>query len=992
VYRFTIRAGALFFIILTLVSLPLTGGGRKEETTYTMADADLLIEERNYNEAIAVLIALSKQDPEYFEQAQDKIRQIKKYRDSYNDIYDELIRVLFEEEDYEKALALIKDLDNLDSNPNDATRVAIRDARISAELVYYRKIFNEIMDQALVYLGEGSYFQALKLYETGFELFRQTFDESDYGSLIKDPVYRAYDELTAVLARVEEDWDSFALSDEQLALLPRDGGEALAGFMNRVSDLEELRNRIYRISAVYDRQNRLVMEGNQGVEDFHLSFMNRLLAGRLTVDSYEGITVALDYYLEDSLDRAVAVIESREDSALIMAFSEYDQASWASSRNNFDRASLSTGELNDLLTLSLNRVYLEGDGSIDRLGKRITDKYYDSYRLAREKSDQYGIYGNLIDGQVSLDAYELAFRNGTRQEYPGQRNSVLDRWNGLLPQKEDLARADEKWMSDPLLRNRENGPQVKSLDYTNALIERGQILETDIVVAMADRDITVPEALLEEYEKRLALDKEYISGINEQEGEDLLFRYPQRALADLALLDDQMNTLTSSADDYRSTYEDEQTRVTQGVRLDPYLERINRLLVRSSTFGQEIALLKEDGENFVYLAQRDYNAGDFRYAQAERQLGNSNFQQARDELSLAQQLYVSALSYDEDSLSRDELDRRIASLQARIVDEENKKVIREVRELINQGKNLYFQGLYAQSESRLIQAENKWYSTNTEENTELAYWMSLVRTALSVESGRYLEESNPLYNEISQLLNLAWKNYQQGQNFLRDNRRVESIQSFNRADEFLNQVLILMPLNQNASVLKLRILKAVDEDNFSVTFADKYRGALQKMDFQKEQAYIELKDLAEINPDYSNIQRNILTLEYDLGIKIPPPDPAVLRKSNQLYASAKAVFDSGNLNLFAGAIEQLSEAIKLNPNNSAASELIDQMRLYEGGQTTVVLSSASLSIYQSAEEKFVAGDYVSAYRIIQDLWKDKANQAYPPLQELKRRIEASLGL
>ena len=120
-----------------------------------------------------------------------------------------------------------------------------------------------------------------------------------------------------------------------------------------------------------------------------------------------------------------------------------------------------------------------------------------------------------------------------------------------------------------------------------------------------------------------------------------------------------MNTLTSSADDYRSTYEDEQTRVTQGVRLDPYLERINRLLVRSSTFGQEIALLKEDGENFVYLAQRDYNAGDFRYAQAERQLGNSNFQQARDELSLAQQLYVSALSYDEDSLSRDELDRAL---------------------------------------------------------------------------------------------------------------------------------------------------------------------------------------------------------------------------------------------------------------------------------------------------------------------------------------------
>ena len=34
--------------------------------------------------------------------------------------------------------------------------------------------------------------------------------------------------------------------------------------------------------------------------------------------------------------------------------------------------------------LSPEPVYLEGDGSIDRLGKRITDKYYDSYRLARK--------------------------------------------------------------------------------------------------------------------------------------------------------------------------------------------------------------------------------------------------------------------------------------------------------------------------------------------------------------------------------------------------------------------------------------------------------------------------------------------------------------------------------------------------------------------------------------------------------------------------------
>ncbi|MDC7223493.1 MAG: hypothetical protein PQJ60_07100 [Spirochaetales bacterium] len=988
--RFRLGAGALFIFLTTLFSFPLYGGGQQEEQTYTMEDADRLIEEKNYNEAIEVLIALSKQNPEYFEMAQNKIRSIREVRNSYNDIYDELIKVLFEDEDYEEALNLIQELDSLDSNPNDATRLAIRDARISAELVYYRKIFNEIMDQALVLLGEGEYYQAVKLYETGFVLFRQTFDESDYGNLIKDPVYRAYDELVQRLDLLESEWDGYDLTEEEFLSLQRGNGSQYAALAEELQELGDIRNGVYRISTVYDRQNQLIMEGNKGVEDFHLSFMNRLLAGRQNVEEWEGIAVALDYYLEESLDRALALAREQQELYWAAASVNYEGENWSDASRGLRNGAEETDKLLALYETVMPRVFLSQDGSLDRLGERIAAKYYDGYRRAKERSRQYDDYSQLIAGQENMERYRLSFAEGNRLIYESLRLTVLQQWNTFVPLKDDLDESLELWGLDPLLTDRSDSPLERTRKDTEELILKGKVLEEDIVLAMADWDIGEPETLLAEYEERLARDADYISGVTE--GEDLLFRYPQRALADLTLLDDQLATLVQDAFAYKELYTGEQTAVYDGTQLGPYIARAEAILDRAVSFEQEIALMQEDGENFIYLAQKDFNAGEFRFSQAERQLGNSNFQLARDELGLAQELYVSALSYDEDSFSRDDLDARIAALQARIVDEENKKVIRDVRELINQGKNLYFQGLYAQSEARLIQAENKWFSTNTEENSELAYWMSLVRTALSVESGRYLEESNPLYNEISQLLNLAWKNYREGLSLLGENRKVESVQSFTRAEDFLRQVLILMPLNQNASVLNLRILKARDEENFALTFAEKYRNALSKREFQKEQAYIELKDLAEIIPDYSNIQSNILNLEYELGIKIPPPDPAVLRKSNQLYNSAKAVFDSGNLNLFSGAIEQLSEAIALNPNNSAASELIDQMRLYEGGESTVVLSSASLSQYQSAEEKFVSGDYLAAYQIIQELWKVKANQAYPPLQELKRRTEANLGL
>lgn len=991
--RLRIGPAGLFLFILIAAALPLTGGGKGEDTVlYTMDDADRLIEEKNYNRAIEVLIALSQQDPELFEQAQQKIKGIKTIRDDYNRKYDELITVLFDNEDYEQALELISELDQLDNNPNEATKMAIRDARISAELIYYKKIFEEIMALALTQLTQGEYLAALETYETGFDLFRQTFDENPYGDLIKDPVYRAYDELTQLLERVKTDWDALAISPDQAESLRTDREETMADMVAAVTDLVEIRNGIYRIARVYDRQNDLIMEGNDGVQDFHLSFMTLLMTGRLTSGEWEGIAMALDYYLEESLDRADAVLAEESDGYWERGVEAFGRGDWAEGSTLFDASLAYVEDRELLLGLNSGRIYLDRERSIDRLGTRIAEKYYHAFRGNLTRKELIAFYADLIEGQEALDVHRADFESLTRPGYDENRNRVVASLESTLPLIERLSGIEASLGEDPLLEELPALELARLETRTDNLIDRARNLETEIVTAMADVDIDNPEALLAEYESRLSLDEEYLSGYDETGAGTILFRYPQRALADLELLAVQMAALTEEGQAYRDTYREEQEQLFNGAPLDPYLARIDDLIARSRNLTGRIALLREDGENFILLAQQEYNAGEFRFSQAEQQLRNSNFELARSELSKAQELYVAALSYDEESFSRDDLDARIADLQARIVDEENKKVIREVRELINQGKELYFQGLYAQGEARLIQAENRWFTTNTEENTELSYWMSLIRTALSVESGRILEESNPLYNEISQLLNLAWKYYDRGVALLNENRKIEAVNALTTGEGYLEQVLVLMPLNQNARVLSLRILKAQDEDNFSATFANQYRNALAKADFQPDEAYLELKDLAEIIPNYGGIQSNILNLEYALGIKIPPPDPAKLRESARLYQNARATFDSGNINLFEGAIEQLNRAITLNPNNNAAVDLIDQMRLYEGGQTTAVLPSTALAQYQSAEEFFVNGEYLSSYQIIQDLWRNSSYQAYPPLKELKRRVEAKLGI
>jgi tetratricopeptide (TPR) repeat protein len=149
-------------------------------------------------------------------------------------------------------------------------------------------------------------------------------------------------------------------------------------------------------------------------------------------------------------------------------------------------------------------------------------------------------------------------------------------------------------------------------------------------------------------------------------------------------------------------------------------------------------------------------------------------------------------------------------------------------------------------------------------------------------------------------------------------------------------------------------------------------------------------DLSEINPRYPGLQTAIAKAEIDLGLRLPPPDTRALQRSTELAASAKRIVDANIRSQFPVALEQLNEALKLNPNNEQAVTLKDRIQTDVGGQASVVLTSASEREYQRAVQELQRGNTIVALAIVEQLLQDPRNRNAPRIIELQRRIQSRL--
>ncbi len=428
-------------------------------------------------------------------------------------------------------------------------------------------------------------------------------------------------------------------------------------------------------------------------------------------------------------------------------------------------------------------------------------------------------------------------------------------------------------------------------------------------------------------------------------------------------------------------------------------ERIQRqiadaeaLLAEVDELSNAIASRTTSARDQIARAQELRNEGDRLVAQTRQAINSLQVERARELWEAARQRYFESLELQQNAAFRDQADQLIASLGDEIQEARNRRIVQQVRERIDRANALYEQEAYQQAFDLLTEARDLWQQTNVQPNPEIERLLRFVNAALNLENTRTLAETEPLYPVLSSYLNLARRDYNEAQDETQGSSGPPPQQLLARAEENVDNVTAMRPYNWEARILKLRILRLRNAENFDEVFERRFEQALDRKDDDPQEALTEFETLAAINPDYPGLQNQIVELEIDLGIRPDPVTQAQIAESNRLLNQARQVASGAGEAQRQAAMSILEEAVTLNPENRDAQILLDRLRIQSGGEATVALSSAEEQQLRRAETLFIQDNAAQAYAIVQQLLRDADNQRYPPLLDLEERIAARLGI
>ncbi len=996
-----------FVILLTflLFSLSVFAGGQRENP---LDKANKLVQEKKYNEAILYLTELVKKNPEYMDEAEKIMGKIREIRSQYNEKYAELIDVLFEKHDVAKALELIDQLRKLDPNPNRATIEAITKAKRGAEIVFNLNRFEGIMNKALSQLDEGKYLEAVNTYLSGYDLHREDFDKATYGDIVKNSVYSALSKLegaaknfidTANRSNKQFDTISVLISGTDIKKLKITADGLIPNLKTIARDISILE----RAAKIFYEANKSIREKSENKQgDYFLHYAYLLTKGR-SPEKGEGLQKALEMYF----DNRIVAIEKRLKESAALNFAKgkkfYEENNYTDALSFFNIAGGFYDVFQRVIMVHEAEITLGGKFELGKEDWDIINTNLPSYLLASEKLKEIEAYRELISIALKTPVFNETvaknlslIREGRKKIEELQRGivEIKKRWEFLA----DYYTRIGKLGFDTLVISADARSILARLDtiYSN-------LLKRDVRFVNAENFIeyesiaTQLEKEKKKYEEGKRLKDGYdviVETIKDNKGKEVNItrheRYPSKAITRLEPLKESLAKL-----------EKEGSKLVSKVGKDPILasnpEEQRAWIKKTKELHDSIINLLEaidtaiaDANNLLLLAKRYENEGRLRMQEAESALKRSDFKRAKESVALSGKAFANSLSYEENKEIRRLMDKVLPELSTRIVKEENLFVVREVRKLINAGRRYFGLGEYAKAEETLLKAKARWEDTNTSENKEITNWLTIVRSALSVKSGREISEKDPLYTEMTQLLNFASEDYLEGARLLKEKKKVQALERFKAALDKIQRVKLAFPYNREARVLALKIQKLSDPENFSASLTRFFNEAIKNQKINPKESYADLKDIEEIEPNYPGLKKAIYNLEIYLGIRIPPPDPKKIAESERLYKQAYSIVLNNRIDLFPAALEELNRAIELNPNNEKAIALKDRIQIAAGGTVQTVLSSFAEEQYRLAENKYLAGKYLEALAIVEKLLQDKRNRNYPPLLELKKRIETKI--
>ncbi len=483
------------------------------------------------------------------------------------------------------------------------------------------------------------------------------------------------------------------------------------------------------------------------------------------------------------------------------------------------------------------------------------------------------------------------------------------------------------------------------------------------------------------------------------EGKDGIY-YPSRCMADLELLKENINRDLSALEDckvklnngyiYRSNFIKQQEIISEQSR-------------KISELKKNFQSTEDEARGRFLKAQLAKNEIEVYWSRAKSFNDRSNFQQSFSNYQAASNAYTRLT----DDLKNDgdiqkEVFDKVSDLRNDIIEKQQPILNKELRTIKTQARTAYYAGDFEKAGTHIGQADSKremWsklLDITMETDAELERIRNFVNTAIAIKEGREIHSYDAKAPEMRQNLSLAGKYFAQGESLLKEGKRNDAEKYLNKASEKINQVKIYYPRNKTASVLALRITKILDPENFEDIFKSRVN-ELKQVDYSTrnsmaQESYSNLLDLYEMNGSYPGLKNIIESAEYSLGLKQKPADKSVLAKAEKLAQESQDLLNKAGRDtiLLEQAKTKAQSAIEIDPENSKAIRVLDEIALRTGQQSAVVLSASDEALYQSALADLQKNKVFDANSKLTKLLQNEANSRSAKILKLKKRIEAQL--
>ena len=994
VVRQLITVTTLFLVVVT------TGfaAGQREDP---IEEAENLISERRYNEAIEILQDVARSDREQFDEAERLLRDIRQTRARYNDLWEQLIDILQNEPDnVAEANRIIEEMEEIDDAPTEQALEEFEQWRNIVRLRFNLNRFEEISARALELIAEDAYREALGVYAGGLGIFREEFLELDYDDELVENALESENMLASLGQEREEVFENFEASVagfiETIESDELSNEAALEELFQAAEEVAELESRIAGIGgavAALDRQARETRE--LGDPDPYLTFLRWFAYGRSAQAGREGMFAAVRIFVEREIDRIVDYGSSTEREEGESITELLDEQRFTDAQEAAENLAQRMAALDQSLELnSLRSEYREALApGVSRAAVPDRSPAQQAFDIATDAATAIaGLSG--LRGEVSAAP--------SADESLEQLESVWFEWSSVV---QNALEYDQFFASAHDRRDQDENADEPSRP---SLVQSLEPYRDGLLQEITDHEAELATLYLEElstrYSDRLseaALSRENavlvgLDGVDYDRPEDvpvdpeppdedaaeLTFRYPSIARERLDQSEAELQQMLNELQESVERLENPNDHLLEREHIVALIERVNALLEE----GAEE--LEQQRTTLAELDERIEESDELR-EQVEELLAQSEAtveddpDEAERLFSQAEDSLIEALELQQDPDFRDRIDERLVDLGAQIRDARYRLAVAEVREKINEGRSVYRQDNFGEAEDVLIEARELWSSVENTENSEVEYWLRLTQSALTLQDDRELTDTDPLFRALGSYLSLAYTAFEQARQAEQAGNTEEMNRQLDRAERNIQSVTVARPFNRDARVLSLQVAEMRDTDEFEAIFEQRFQQAQEAAQEDPTEALNDLYDLREVDPDWPGLEEAIVDVEILAGVREPPQDDTRVEEAEQLFAEAQTAFDQGNN---AQARDLLEESIELNPDNDAARELLDEVRLAIGSTAAPTLTSSELQQFRRAENHFIDGQIGRALLIVERLWQDEENRDYGPLANLRSRM------